>query len=433
MTNPLLGKVFSLPNLTSYQKIILWQIIYDKDVYRDELAEKASCTPKTVTETLKFFKEIGFLFNYDTSTRKQYDFDVNYTGIDQAWASRSSATKKTKGKRKVKRGSSYLPTDAKLESPVLQNSAQECDIREPGSPNLGAPFPKLGSPVHTSIYEYINKINKLNTNTNSEITPESEEIYLFSCDNNISEEDVIIEDQANIEHHVSCKTEEAKQNGIIIVEQLTPHASNTTNLSPKMQIIISKIQGMRRNGDIPANIASKTDQTLSAEAAIHVKDQINKGFTFDQALRSFQNLVKKGLFQTPNSMQKHINEHERIKTEKENLQKSLITDERTLKISSEKKSQEEIISCKEAAKNAFDLMSKCLPGFKSKTNNSDGLKLVVSNAKDDAKVNPELTNKTFVKPRTNRLIDSSSDEARRKLLEEQMKEFARLNPELIAL
>lgn len=279
----------------------------------------------------------------------------------------------------------------------------------------------------------IYKINKLNIDLNSEITPEPEDIYLFSYDNNISEEDVIIEDQTNIEHHVSCKTEEAKQNGIIVIEQLTSHASNMANLSPKMQIIISKIQDMRRSGIIPANIAGKTDQTLSAEAAVHVKDQIAKGFTFEQGLKSFENLVKKDLFKTPNSMQKHINQHERIKTEKENLQKSLITDERTLKISSEKKSQEEIVSCKNAAKNAFDLMSKCLPGLKSKTNNVDGLKLVVSNAKNDAKVNPELINKTFAKPRTNRLIDSSGDEEAKRKTEEQMKEFARMNPGLLAL
>lgn len=151
MSNPLLGKIFDIPNLKSFQKIILFQIIYDPEVFRDQLAYKASCTPKTVTETLKYFKKINFLLNYDENARKFYNFIPNYDAIELAWATRKETPLKAKGKRKIKK-------EIATGSPVPSNEDENLCLREPRSLLEGAPFPVTGSPVHTPIYEYINNL-----------------------------------------------------------------------------------------------------------------------------------------------------------------------------------------------------------------------------------------------------------------------------------
>lgn len=216
---------------------------------------------------------------------------------------------------------SVTMTDVEKSIPI--NMVYRSDISTPASVTL-SPTSVISAPQMSD--NHLDhclslKINKLNIdlNTSGEQLPDSDQIYLFSCDNNISEE----------------RKEEAKQSGVLVANQASSYTAEIVapdKPMTKIQVILSGIEEMRKRGDIPPNIASKTNDTLVAEAAIHIKDQINKGYGFDQALKSFQSLVKKGLFQTPNSMEKHISSHARTKAEEERLSKSLITDERTFEL-----------------------------------------------------------------------------------------------------
>lgn len=269
MNNPLLGKVFSLPNLKSHQKIILWQIIYlrlqNKEIYRNQLAEAASCDPKTVTETLKIFRnEMNFISNYDEKTRKCYNFAVNYDVIELAWATRKDAPLKPKGKRKVKK-------QLIIGSPVPSNEDKDLDYREPHSLLEGAPFPLIGSPVPTPIYEYIN------TNLTKDL---------------LSTIDDRTDDKCHTVELVKNKIQEMKMN------------SPKTDEEMALEWITNQIVSMRNNGEIHFTIVdSKSDADLVKEAMFHMINRDKTKFPrMSAAGKGMLNMLKAGTWRTPDAL-----------------------------------------------------------------------------------------------------------------------------------
>ena len=217
----------------------------------------------------------------------------------------------------------------------------------------------------TNIFNNANytQINKSNRDSQPETIAEPEDIYLFSCDNNIYEEEEVVEDKPSSQPSVSSETySEAIQSKCIsnyqpnnIASMLATVVSQDANIivQPSLPVVVedcdrpekinspsevsasdkllAEIQQMRARGDIHPDIASsKTDEILVMEAGAHIAEQTLKtskktglNFTYEQGLGSFKAMVKSGAFTTPNSMDAFIqhklnkDKHKQAQSQKE--------------------------------------------------------------------------------------------------------------------